>query len=321
MGYTPPQFGDSPGGDRNTPYSQQRPPQSNVGPQSVTMVYTIAAPAQTVTNPGELRKTTQYVTYATTYVVGPSTVATGTDAALPLHQDAQSGLRGGRLAAAVGFPVASVFALFLVGLFLLKRRRQKRKPKVASGEMANVAGLSPQLPLPKVSDCPPKDDYSMPGHPPIDLERPLPVAFPSEQSENGPGPNRPFTYAGYFSGIDTSAAEPQHVSVNGLSHRSMSPDPPPPYTPPHEFRISPSSASLAHPRPLSAASLLSQVDMPLHGRREIRSPFADPEDDDTESQTPSIDRNEVIRRRGIDDMSIASNISDRDREALVHQMV
>jgi hypothetical protein len=324
MGYPPPQFGDTPGGDRNTPYPQQWIQPSSPDSPPVTMVSTVALPVQTVTNSGAGRETTQYITYATTYMISSSADAktTSTDAALPFRQDAQSGLQGGRLAAAVCFPIASVFVLFLAGLFLLRRRRQKRKARETPGEMANVTGLSPQLPLPKVSDCPPKDDYLAPGLPPTDLERPSPVAFPGEQSENGPG-RRPFSYAGYFSGIDTSAAESQHSPVNGLSYRSMNPEPPPPYAPPpHESMISPSnSVRLAHPRPISVAYSLSQTGMPLHGSPEIRSPFADPVDDNAESRAPSVDRNEVIGRRGTDNVSVASDISDRDREASVHQMV
>src|SRR5579862_3377375 len=260
------------------------------------------------------------VSSSTVEAISSSTAkATGTDTALPFPQKAQkahNGLHGGRLAAAVCLPIASIFVLFLAGLFLLRRRRQKRKARETRetpGEMANLTGPSPQPPSPKPSDCPPQDDCSAPGLLPTDLERPSPVAFPSEQSENGPG-RRPFAYSGYFSGIDTSAAESQHAPANGFSYQSMTPDLPPPYAPPlRESMISPSnSVRLAHPRPISAAYPLSQADMPLYGGREIRSPFADPEDDDSESQVPSVDRNEVIRRRGTDDVSVASSISDRD---------
>ncbi|KAI9783056.1 MAG: hypothetical protein M1839_004225 [Geoglossum umbratile] len=311
MGFPPPSFaGHAP------PWVQQ----SGSVAQSMTVVQTVAGPAQTVTDSGELHETTKYITYATTYLVNPSASAipTNTDAPLPIRQGAP-GLHGARLAAAVCFPIASVFVLCLLGFFLLKRRRQKKRAKEMPGEMASVAVLSPQPPSPKPSDCPPEDGplhHSALGLPPIDIEQSSPVAFPGEIPQNGPE-RQPFSYAGYFSGIDTSAAESQHTPVNGLSYQPMSPDPPPPYVPP----LSPSnSVCIAHPRPISTYQL-SQAGMPSHGRREIISPFTDPADGDSESEAASVDRNEVIRRRGTDDVSVASNISNRDRETLVHQMV
>ncbi|KAI9863394.1 MAG: hypothetical protein M1813_003836 [Trichoglossum hirsutum] len=298
------------------------------GPSMVIVTTQVAVPTQTVVGSGEVRETTKYVTsYATTFLVNPyesastSAVATSTSS---IHPVAAHSLNGTHLAAVVGFPVASVFVLFLLGFYLVRRRRQKKSEKEAQGEMAGITGLSQPPPLAKVSVCQPKDNsshQSTPGLPPIDLEQPAPVAFPGEQSRNDPG-RQPFSYAGYFSGIDTSVAESQHSPANGPSYRAMSPDPPPPYALRPESTISCSdSVRLAHPRPVNTAHRLSQGSIALHERPGVRSPFADPEDDDAESQAPSVDGDEVIRRRGTDDVSVISTVSDRDRETLVHQMV
>ncbi|KAH0543274.1 hypothetical protein FGG08_002438 [Glutinoglossum americanum] len=290
----------------------------------------VAAPTPNGINSGESYEMTKYVTRTLVNPYGSasaSAAATNTDVVFPVQRAANSGLHGTHLAAAVGLPVVSVFALCLLGLFLIKRRRQKKRDKeTTQAEMAGVTGHSQQTPLVKPSVGQPKDGsshQSAPGLPPMDLEQPAPVAFPTEQSRTDPG-GQPFSYAGYFSGIDTSGAESQHIPANGLSYRAMSPDPPPPYAPRSESAISRSnSACLAHPQPINAAYRLSRGDMASQRRSEIRSPFADPEEDDAESQAPSVDvdGSEVIRRRGTDDVSVVSSVSDRGEETLTHQMV
>lgn len=238
----------------------------------------------------------------------PSSTATGGYSGYSSGHDQQKHSNNGPIyAAAVIVPIAVLAIIGAAIFFCMRKRKKQRQIAATQAQMQEMKSRSQPSAQPYLAPPMPP-----PTHQPSYTAPPLhpPPASPTAQPVIL-GPISAGSNGNYFTGIDTSDVVSVRNERTGLGDpfadgSSLNEEPPPPYRP---RSIAPLSrdTSLRAPPPAvtSQTNLISRQEQPL------RSPFEDPQDDDTVSEVsgPALQRDR-------DDMSVVSDLSYQQDPAI-----
>ncbi|KAI9814203.1 MAG: hypothetical protein M1827_003369 [Pycnora praestabilis] len=235
---------------------------------------------------GQIYTSTYWFTGTPTSGFLVSTLAPGIATATPSSALSHSkSLSPGQLFAAIFIPILFVFVSASL-LFVCCRRRHKRK----AGEVRELKVMSPTFQAA------------------ADIGRHAPRFGPLDLPHTSNTMN-----SGYHTGIDRSlvAAHTPPLPLSDSAIDDMSHDPPPAYKPRDSTpKAQPLSPGLIHPQPIR----LSERNLATHRLAEVRSPFADPRDDDAVSEISDIGGH-VRKSRQADEMSVVSDLSHEEIRA------
>jgi hypothetical protein len=286
---------------RPTDFSYPNDGDNTRGPPNTLLTsrssYTTTPLGQTDTTPLPSSTLTNSGAHTTTGFAGTIGQNDGDD-----HGDKDHDNGGGKVAAGAVPGVLLVIVIIVAFLWMRRRKRQRQMiahqghTELKAAFVAAHYGSNPPSPPPAAQPQVVVRPSQTP--PPVALAPPQPVILgPIGSGSNG----------AYFTGIDTSDAISTQNDRTGLGNPfadgdSLAEEPPPPYRPRSMATASRNSSMRAPP------SVHSQTIPVANGSQPLRSPFADPEEDDFVSLS-DISGPTFGRNHNVDELSPVSDLS------------
>ncbi|KAF2795348.1 hypothetical protein K505DRAFT_324091 [Melanomma pulvis-pyrius CBS 109.77] len=208
--------------------------------------------------------------------------------------------------------VGTVVMLAIIGFFVffcLRKRKRQRQQQASQAQMQEIKARTQPLMRAQMGTSPAYTQYAAPpSHPaPAALATPQPVIL---------GPIVPGSNGAYYTGIDTSDVMSVH-DRNGLGNPfadgdSLNDEPPPPYRP---RSLAPMSRNTSLRAPPPAPAITSRTNLIGNHDQSLRSPFADPRDDDAISDISG------PTRRNYDGISVVSDMSYQEDPVVIRPNV